>query len=224
MADRTVKIAPSVLSADFSRLGEQVAEAAAGGADYIHLDIMDGHFVPALTFGPIVVKAIRRWTDIPLDVHMMVSEPHLYIDELADAGADIVTVHAEAATHLHRVVQQIKDAGLRAGVAVSPATPLSAVGEVLPDLDLLLVMSVNPGFGGQPFIPASVDKIARARKALDDANLSAELSVDGGISPATAGSVAQAGARVLVAGSAVYGNPAGISAAITEIRAAAKTG
>jgi ribulose-phosphate 3-epimerase len=224
MADRAVKIAPSVLSADFSRLGEQVAEAAAGGADYIHLDIMDGHFVPALTFGPIVVKAVRRWTDIPLDVHMMVSEPHLYIDELAEAGADIVTVHAEAATHLHRVVQQIKDAGLRAGVALSPATPLSAVGEVLPDLDLLLVMSVNPGFGGQPFITASVDKIARARKTLDDANLSTELSVDGGIGPATAGSVAKAGARVLVAGSAVYGNPAGIAAAITEIRSAANTG
>lgn len=223
MADRTVKIAPSVLSADFSRLGEQVAEAAAGGADYIHLDIMDGHFVPALTFGPIVVKAIRRWTDIPLDVHMMVSEPHLYIDELADAGADIVTVHAEAATHLHRVVQQIKDAGLRAGVALSPATPLSAVSEVLPDLDLLLVMSVNPGFGGQPFIAASVDKITRARKALDDAKLATELSVDGGISPATAGSVAKAGARVLVAGSAVYGNPAGIPAAITAIRAVANT-
>ena len=223
MADRTVKIAPSVLSADFSRLGEQVAEAAAGGADYIHLDIMDGHFVPALTFGPIVVKAVRRWTDIPLDVHMMVSEPHLYIDELADAGADIVTVHAEAATHLHRVVQQIKDAGLRAGVAVSPATPLSAVGEVLPDLDLLLIMSVNPGFGGQPFIAASVDKIARARKTLDDASMATELSVDGGIGPATAGSVAKAGARILVAGSAVYGNPTGIEAAITEIRAAASS-
>ena len=223
MADRAVKIAPSVLSADFSRLGEQVAEAASGGADYIHLDIMDGHFVPALTFGPIVVKAVRRWTDIPLDVHMMVSEPHLYIDELADAGADIVTVHAEAITHLHRVVQQIKDAGLRAGVALSPATPLSAVSEVLPDLDLLLVMSVNPGFGGQPFIQASVDKIARARKILDDAGLAAELSVDGGIGPATAGSVAKAGARVLVAGSAVYGNPAGIPAAIKGIRAAANT-
>jgi ribulose-phosphate 3-epimerase len=224
MADRAVKIAPSVLSADFSQLGEQVAEAAAGGADYIHLDIMDGHFVPALTFGPIVVKAVRRWTDIPLDVHMMVSEPQLYIDELAEAGADIVTVHAEAATHLHRVVQQVKDAGLRAGVAISPATPLSAVSEVLPDLDLLLVMSVNPGFGGRPFIPASVDKIARARKALDAANLAAELSVDGGIGPATAGSVAKAGARILVAGSAVYGNPAGIPAAITDIRAAARSG
>lgn len=223
MADRAVKIAPSVLSADFSRLGEQVAEAAAGGADYIHLDIMDGHFVPALTFGPIVVKAIRRWTDIPLDVHMMVSEPHLYIDELAEAGADIVTVHAEAAAHLHRVVQQIKDAGLRAGVALSPGTPLSSASEVLPDLDLLLIMSVNPGLGGQPFIPASVDKIARARKALDDANLATELSVDGGIGPATAGSVAKAGARVLVAGSAVYANPAGIPAAITEIRSAASS-
>ncbi len=223
MTDLTVKIAPSVLSADFSQLGEQVAEAEAGGADYIHLDIMDGHFVPAITFGPIVVKAVRRWTDIPLDVHMMVSEPHLYIDELAEAGANILTVHAEAVTHLHRVVQQVTDVGLRVGVALSPATPLSAVSEVLSELDLLLIMSVNPGFGGQPFITASIDKIARARRALDDAGLKTELSVDGGISPATVGSVVRAGAQTLVAGSAVYGNPAGISDAISKIRAAANT-
>ena len=224
MADRAVKIAPSILSADFSRLGEQIDEAVAGGADYIHMDIMDGHFVPALTFGPMVVKAVRRWTDITLDIHMMVEEPELYIDELAEAGADSLTVHAEAATHLYRVVQQIKDAGMRVGVALNPATPLSTITEVLHDLDLLLIMSVNPGFGGQPFIPASVDKIERARKVLDDAGLATELEVDGGIGPDTAGSVAAAGAQVLVAGSAVYGNPTGIAAAITGIREAANTG
>ena len=224
MAPRRVKIAPSILSADFSRLGEQVAEAAEGGADYIHVDVMDGHFVPSLTFGPGVVRAIRRWASIPLDVHMMVEAPERYVDEIADAGADIITVHAEACTHLHRVVEQIRERGARAGVAVNPATPASAVDEVLPDLDQVLAMTVNPGFGGQPFIETMVGKIGRLRKTLDERGLDAELEVDGGIKAANARLAAAAGATVLVAGSAVYDAGAPVADAIAAIRAAAQGG
>ena len=219
-----VKIAPSILSADFGRLGEQVAEASEGGADYIHVDVMDGHFVPSLTFGPGVVRAIRRWTSMPLDVHMMVESPERYVDEIADAGADIITVHVEACTHLHRVVEQIRERGARAGVAVNPATPASAVEEVLPDLDQVLAMTVNPGFGGQPFIERMVGKIGRLRKALDERGLDAELEVDGGIKPGNARLAAQAGASVLVAGSAVYDAGIPVAAAIAAIRAAAAGG
>ena len=213
-----VKIAPSILSADFARLGEQVAEAAEGGADYIHVDVMDGHFVPNLTFGPAVVRAIRRCTRLPLDVHMMVESPERYIAELADAGADGVTVHAEACRHLHRVVQEVKRAGLKAGVAIKPATPVSAVEEVLPELDLLLVMTVEPGFGGQAFIEAMVDKVRRVRALLDERRLPAELEVDGGINAATAPGVVAAGARVLVAGSAVYNKESSVASAIAKLR------
>ncbi len=219
--EHSIKIAPSVLAADFSRFGEQVAEAARGGADYIHLDLMDGHFVPALTFGPDTVRAVRPWTTAPLDVHMMVTEPERYVPALAEAGADIITVHAEACQDLRGVVHRIKDAGVRAGAAISPPTPVSAVEEVLPDLDLVLVMTVNPGLGGQAFIESVVEKIARVRAVLDERGLDAELEVDGGIGPKTARTVVEAGARVLVAGSAVYGGDASVADAIKGIRASA---
>ena len=212
------KIAASILSADFSRLGEQVAEAAKGGADYIHIDVMDGRFVPNLTMGPAVVRSIRRWTDIPFDVHMMVEAPERFVRDFVEAGGNIITVHAEACTHLHFVVQQIRECGARAGVAINPATPLSAVEAVLPDLDQLLVMTVNPGFGGQAFIATMVDKIERARAMLDERGLAADLEVDGGINVDTAAAAVKAGATVLVAGSAVYNAKMSVAEAIRALR------
>ena len=213
-----IRIAPSVLSADFARLGEQVLEAVEGGADSIHLDVMDGHFVPNLTFGPPVIQMLRKQTDAAFDVHMMVENPERYIPALAEAKADLVTVHIEAVRHMHRVVHQIKDAGILAGVALNPATPVSAIEDILPDLDLVLVMSVNPGFGGQSFIESSVEKIEHVRRLLDERNLAALVQVDGGIGPDTAERVVRAGARMLVAGSAVFGSPHGIAGSIDLIR------
>lgn len=212
-----IKLAPSILSADFTRLGEQIAQAESAGADYIHVDVMDGRFVPNLTIGPVVVEAIRRSTRLPLDVHLMMVEPERYLQDFVRAGADILTVHVETCPHLHRTVQQIHELGIRAGVALNPATSLWTVDEILGQLDLLLVMTVNPGFGGQVFIESALAKIERARAMLDESGSQAELEVDGGINPRTAPAVVRAGARVLVAGAAVFGAPEGIAEAIRQI-------
>ena len=199
-----VLIAPSILSADFARLGEEIAAVAAAGADFIHVDVMDGHFVPNLTIGPMVVKALRGATDLPFDVHLMISPVDAYIDEFAAAGANILTVHPEAGPHLHRTVQLIKNAGVKAGAALNPATPASAVEAVIDDLDLVLVMSVNPGFGGQKFISSQLRKIEAIRKMIDRTGRDILLEVDGGVDPQTAPLAIGAGATVLVAGSAVF--------------------
>jgi len=199
-----VLIAPSILSADFARLGEEIAAVAAAGADFIHVDVMDGHFVPNLTIGPMVVKALRGATDLPFDVHLMISPVDAYIDEFAAAGANILTVHPEAGPHLHRTVQLIKNAGVKAGAALNPATPASAVEAMIDDLDLVLVMSVNPGFGGQKFISSQLRKIEAIRKMIDRTGRDILLEVDGGVDPQTAPLAIGAGATVLVAGSAVF--------------------
>jgi ribulose-phosphate 3-epimerase len=213
---RAVRIAPSILSADFSRLGEEIAMCVAGGADAIHIDVMDGRFVPNLTFGAKVIETVRALTSLPLDVHLMVVEPERYFDDFAAAGATGMTIHAEVAPHLHRQLTRIRELGCAAGVAVNPSTPLSAVQEVLAQMDLLLIMSVNPGFGGQSFIPASVTKIAAARAMLDAAGSAAVLEVDGGISETTINQVWCAGADTFVAGNAIFSakNPRGEIAAL----------
>lgn len=214
----SIKLAPSILSADFSRLGEQVAEATTAGADYIHVDVMDGHFVPNITIGAMVVEAIRSHTPLPLDVHLMIEAPERHIANFAKAGANIVTVHAEVCPHLHRMVEAIKGLGAKVGVSLNPATPLAAVEEVLPDLDLVLVMTVNPGFGGQSFIRSVLQKIARLRRMLDERCLWAELEVDGGINATLAPEVVRAGGRVLVAGAAVFNKKESVAQALGRLR------
>jgi ribulose-phosphate 3-epimerase len=215
-----IKLAPSILSADFARLGEQIAEVVKAGADYIHVDVMDGHFVPNITIGAPVVASIRPVTSLPLDVHLMIEHPERYISDFVKAGADIITVHVEACPHLHATIRLIKELGARAGVSLNPATPLSAVEEFLPHVDLVLVMSVDPGFGGQSFIPETLPRIANMRKILDDRGLSAELEVDGGINADNAPDIVKAGANVLVAGNSVFRAKEGISQAIQRLREA----
>ncbi|HAY77564.1 MAG TPA: ribulose-phosphate 3-epimerase [Gemmatimonadetes bacterium] len=215
-----MKIAPSILSADFARLSDEIGGIEEGGAEWVHVDVMDGHFVPNITIGPLIVDAARRSTNLPLDVHLMIENPDHYVEAFVKAGADIVTVHQEACTHLHRTIQKIHELGAKAGVAINPGTSLEAIRDVLPYLDLLLVMSVNPGFGGQSYIEASTAKLGRARAMLEEVGSDAELEVDGGVGVSNVEEIVNAGASVVVAGSAVYGHPDGAAAGVRAIRSA----
>lgn len=213
-----VKIAPSILSADFSRLGEEIREAEKTGVDLIHIDVMDGHFVPNITIGPPVVKAIRKITGLTLDVHLMVEEPDRHIDAFAEAGSDIITVHIEASTHLNRSIRYIKDSGVKAGVSLNPATPLGSLDFILSEADMVLLMSVNPGFGGQEFIPSVMDKIKMLKDMIQRKGCGAEIEVDGGVNVKNAGDVVKAGADIIVMGNAFFNSEdyAGVVRAVRE--------
>ena len=212
-----ILIAPSILSSDFGRLAEEVKAIEAAGADYVHVDVMDGRFVPNLTIGPVVVEAVRKATALPLDVHLMIVEPEKYLEAFAKAGATVLTVHVEACTHLHRTVEQIRDLGVRPSVVLNPATSLTAVEEILPEVEMVLLMSVNPGFGGQRFIRSTLEKIRRLRAQIEERNLKVDIEVDGGVNAQTAKEVIAAGANVLVAGSYVFGSK-DYRAAIASLR------
>ncbi len=212
-----MKIAPSILSANFAELGNEIKDVEKGGADYIHVDVMDGHFVPNITLGPMMVKAIRPITTLPLDVHLMIQNPDQYIDAFAEAGADYITVHVEATAHLHRTIQLIKSKGVKAGVVLNPATPAESIKPILQDVDMILLMTVNPGFGGQSFIPSVLPKIKQIRDWANEVNPTLEIEVDGGINTETAALCAEAGADVFVAGSAIY-NRNDRRAAIEELK------
>jgi ribulose-phosphate 3-epimerase len=213
-----IGIVPSILSADFTRLGEQVREAEEAGAQRIQVDIMDGHFVPNITMGPMVVEAVRRCTTLPLEAHLMISNPEQYIEDFVKAGADIIIVHQETSPHLHRLIQQIKAAGKMAGIALTPSTPILMLEDILPRLDMVLIMTVNPGFGGQSFIPETLPKISRLRQVMDQQGLHCDIEVDGGINESNVQLVVQAGANLLVAGSAVYNERESVAEAIARLR------
>ncbi len=218
-----MKLAPSILSADFSNLLKDVKTVEEAGCEYLHIDVMDGHFVPNITIGPVVVNSLKGKTDMIFDVHLMIENPENYIEAFAKAGADIITIHEEAATHLHRVLQMIKAQGVKAGVSLNPATSLSVLEYVLEDLDMVLIMSVNPGFGGQKYIPAMTEKVRRLKEMIDQKGLNVDIQVDGGINPDNVGEIVQAGAEIIVAGSAIF-NTGDVQQAVRDLRTQGESG